>query len=391
MSLGGDAWGYRARVHPLLIAALLVGESLRPTGTVGAQDVESPRDAEGAAAAMARGREQLAQGNVSEAIAALVRAVELDPENFEAWAGLGAANLGIHQWRGALAAYDRALELSPQDPYLFLGRGRALRGLGDRPAAILAFRRALEIDPASPARAELAELGASPPAHSGSLGAASGASTTASAPRGPQQPSPGGDSAGQAWWLSGQVEAENTAATCRDQRDNDRDGVVDCDDPGCGQLVVCVNGGAENTAAACRDGVDNDADGHSDCDDQDCWDFVFCASATHRSGDAGAGLTDSTSVSDDGAHPLIAVGGILLGIGVIAGAGFTVALIGGEQSGDAEMQVAGTWGLVASSVMAATGVVLLVVGAVLPRPLRRRAQQAGLDLDNGGPGLLLRF
>lgn len=35
---------------------------------------------------------------------------------------------------------------------------------------------------------------------------------------------------------------------------------------------------AENTANACRDRRDNDGDGHVDCDDQDCEVFVFCVS-----------------------------------------------------------------------------------------------------------------
>src|SRR5687767_10016725 len=33
----------------------------------------------------------------------------------------------------------------------------------------------------------------------------------------------------------------------------------------------------ENTPEACRDGRDNDGDGHLDCADPDCGLFVFCA------------------------------------------------------------------------------------------------------------------
>jgi cysteine-rich repeat protein len=49
---------------------------------------------------------------------------------------------------------------------------------------------------------------------------------------------------------------------CDDGVDNDGNGLVDCEDPGCAE--VC------REAEICNDGVDNDGDGAVDCEDDDC-------------------------------------------------------------------------------------------------------------------------
>ena len=56
-------------------------------------------------------------------------------------------------------------------------------------------------------------------------------------------------------------------ALCFDGIDNDRNGVTDCDDPGCEFACVERN---------CQDGVDNDRDGKTDCDDEDCGRIEVC-------------------------------------------------------------------------------------------------------------------
>ena len=52
---------------------------------------------------------------------------------------------------------------------------------------------------------------------------------------------------------------------CNDGIDNDGDGAIDCDDPGCYSDSVCSGNGE-----ICNDGIDNDFDGLADCDDFDC-------------------------------------------------------------------------------------------------------------------------
>jgi hypothetical protein len=65
---------------------------------------------------------------------------------------------------------------------------------------------------------------------------------------------------------------EDSYERCRDHVDNDGDGLVDCDDPGCAAFSFC----AELSAAACSDGVDNDGDALVDCADPDCQRLDLC-------------------------------------------------------------------------------------------------------------------
>ena len=58
---------------------------------------------------------------------------------------------------------------------------------------------------------------------------------------------------------------------CFDHRDNDHDGVTDCDDSDC-QRDPRARWRCKRTETGheCLDGKDNDNDGKSDCDDPDC-------------------------------------------------------------------------------------------------------------------------
>jgi predicted GH43/DUF377 family glycosyl hydrolase len=70
---------------------------------------------------------------------------------------------------------------------------------------------------------------------------------------------------------------ELTPGSCVDGQDNDGDGLVDCNDPGCAALPgVC----SEKTLQACTDGRDNDNDGHVDCNDSDCRTLEVCQERT---------------------------------------------------------------------------------------------------------------
>ena len=57
---------------------------------------------------------------------------------------------------------------------------------------------------------------------------------------------------------------------CFDGRDNDKDGVKDCDDPDCKIYGKCRHVGGHETGRQCFDGIDNDHDGKADCLDTDC-------------------------------------------------------------------------------------------------------------------------
>ena len=85
--------------------------------------------------------------------------------------------------------------------------------------------------------------------------------------------------------------AENSEETCSDAKDNDLDGLIDCDDPDCSSVVYCLDKGAEpgsrpadfdklssSQRAAilaqekllCTDGVDNNKNGKIDCAEYQC-------------------------------------------------------------------------------------------------------------------------
>jgi len=83
-----------------------------------------------------------------------------------------------------------------------------------------------------------------------------------------------------------QPENENNNAACSDGTDNDSDGFIDCKDPDCEEVSVCL----ENNERTCQDGVDNDLDGFVDCSDSECSQMSICRDI-HRYVDAGLGVS----------------------------------------------------------------------------------------------------
>ncbi len=54
---------------------------------------------------------------------------------------------------------------------------------------------------------------------------------------------------------------------CTNDRDDDYDGLIDCEDPDCSGLELCLG---------CDDGLDNDGDGRTDCVDASCSSLELC-------------------------------------------------------------------------------------------------------------------
>ena len=94
---------------------------------------------------------------------------------------------------------------------------------------------------------------------------------------------------------------ENTIMACSDGIDNDGNGLVDCEDPGCqtkrldGTLgpaeTVCAT--EENNIYTCSDGKDNNGNGFIDCEDNSCKNTAVCCVAQGKEGDCSA--EDKTS------------------------------------------------------------------------------------------------
>jgi TolB-like protein len=105
----------------------------------------------GLAAGLADSRPEPGQEDpIVEAKAAARHAIELDPENGEAWSALG--QIAFNQdWDWKTAEYDlqRATELSPSDPTIHVRYAIFLSIVGRHDEAVNHMRRALELDPMS--------------------------------------------------------------------------------------------------------------------------------------------------------------------------------------------------------------------------------------------------
>jgi len=94
-----------------------------------------------------RGKELYFQGQLEEALNALEKALELDPEYVDAWNGKGIVLDDLGRYEEAIEAYDKALALDPEFAYAWNNKGNALGNLGRYEEAIEAYDKALALDP----------------------------------------------------------------------------------------------------------------------------------------------------------------------------------------------------------------------------------------------------
>ena len=78
-----------------------------------------------------------------------------------------------------------------------------------------------------------------------------------------------------------------TEERCRNGRDDNGDGLIDCLDPLCQSRAVCLD-------EICDNELDDDADGRIDCEDRECREIPSCASTT-----GGLALDLTARASDD--------------------------------------------------------------------------------------------
>jgi tetratricopeptide (TPR) repeat protein len=86
-------------------------------------------------------------GRLEEAIASYDRALEMKPDYHEAWHIRGIALYNLGRLEEAIASDDRALEIKPDYYYAWNNRGVALGNLGRFEQAIASYDRALEFKP----------------------------------------------------------------------------------------------------------------------------------------------------------------------------------------------------------------------------------------------------
>ncbi len=107
----------------------------------------APPPAAQAAGWRAQGRRLFGQHRFAEAAAAYGHAAAIDPNDAEAFAGLGASKLELHDGSGAVRAYEQAVRLTPRSSGYFTMLARAFVAVHDRNDAIGALHRALSLDP----------------------------------------------------------------------------------------------------------------------------------------------------------------------------------------------------------------------------------------------------
>ncbi len=86
-------------------------------------------------------------GKYEIAILTCNKALEIKPENYEAWKIKGFILDNLGRYEQAIAAYDKALEIKPDSYEVWNSKGIALSDLGRYEQAIAAYNKALEIKP----------------------------------------------------------------------------------------------------------------------------------------------------------------------------------------------------------------------------------------------------
>lgn len=92
------------------------------------------------------GEQLYREGKYDQAVLQFERAIELDPDNENAFANKGGALRGLARPQDALASFNTALTLDPNDVWTLEERGEAYNDLGQYERAIQDFDQAIQLD-----------------------------------------------------------------------------------------------------------------------------------------------------------------------------------------------------------------------------------------------------
>ena len=82
-----------------------------------------------------------------EALASTDRAIDINPDSFQAWYNRGIVLMALGRNQEALTAYDRAVGINPKDANVLAAKGLALVQVKRLQEAIATFEQALKLDP----------------------------------------------------------------------------------------------------------------------------------------------------------------------------------------------------------------------------------------------------
>jgi tetratricopeptide (TPR) repeat protein len=88
------------------------------------------------------GRQNIAMKEYQAAIEYYTKAIELEPNKAESWAGRGDCKYFTQDFTGAVSDYTEAIRINPYDPELYKSRGYAKYNLNDFDGADLDYKMA---------------------------------------------------------------------------------------------------------------------------------------------------------------------------------------------------------------------------------------------------------
>ena len=128
------AWFYKAELTANRTEALSAYEKVIELN--GSMKVE---------ALLTKGNILLNLGKSDEAIAAVDKAIQLDPTNFRAWEEMALVYHVLGKYNESLTAYEKLTKINPENALVWKGKGDALKMLGRQAEANAAFAKAKEL------------------------------------------------------------------------------------------------------------------------------------------------------------------------------------------------------------------------------------------------------
>jgi Flp pilus assembly protein TadD len=93
------------------------------------------------------GRDKHNSGLLKDAIIAFDHAIQIDPNNLEAYLIRSTSKIFLNEWNAAIADLDRAIEINPNEADAYYNRGASKAHLGFQNEAIADFDQAIRVDP----------------------------------------------------------------------------------------------------------------------------------------------------------------------------------------------------------------------------------------------------